>query len=155
MAFETKIGQAIRASLLAGMMLAAPGVAGTGIAKSSASLVVSGTVMGEHGATTQPSGAVNGTLDPDTRVLTYSVSYSGLSGPVVAAHLHGPAAAGKEAGVLVPIKAPYASPISGTATLTPAQVKALRAGEIYVNLHTAAHPDGEARAQLAASSVSG
>lgn len=148
-----KGGDALRTSLLTGMMLVAPALASAGLAHSSSSVGISGTIAGEHGTTTQPSGTVTGALDTKTRKLTFSIDYSGLSGPITAAHFHGPAGSGKEAGVLVPIKAPYASPINGTATLSPAEVTELRHGEIYVNLHTAAHPDGEARAQLVASTA--
>ena len=40
------------------------------------------------------------------------------------------------------------SPITGTATLTPAQAADLAAGKWYVNLHTAANPGGEIRGQV-------
>ena len=41
-----------------------------------------------------------------------------------------------------------ASPITGTATLTDAQVADLEAGKYYVNIHTAANRGGEIRGQL-------
>lgn len=67
---------------------------------------------------------------------------------MAAAHFHGPAKRGVDAGVLKPIDAPYDSPIKGQVTLDRAQVADLQKGLVYVNLHTAANPDGEARAQL-------
>ncbi len=76
------------------------------------------------------------------------VTYSGLTGPATAAHIHGPAAAGANAGVLVPMKAPLDSPIKGSATLTDDQVKELMAGQMYANVHTATNPGGELRGQL-------
>ncbi len=39
-------------------------------------------------------------------------------------------------------------PVSGTASMTDAQIADLEAGKWYVNIHTAAHPGGEVRGQL-------
>jgi CHRD domain len=92
------------------------------------------------------SGAATITLD-GTR-LTWSISYSGLSGPVTGAHFHGPAAAGSNSGVVLPFAGSLGSPITGTQQLTLAQIAQLRAGLWYVNLHTAANPGGEIRGQV-------
>jgi hypothetical protein len=94
-------------------------------------------------------GTFEGTLNKDTHKLQYRVTYSGLSGPATAGHFHGPAAAGQNAGVVVPFKSAE-SPISGDATLTPAQAADLLAGRWYVNIHTRANPGGEIRAQVTA-----
>jgi hypothetical protein len=109
---------------------------------------LTGTFATENMAKTTPSGMVSAKLNTTTDELTYSITYAGLSGPVEAAHFHGPAAAGADAGVLVPIPAPYHSGMTGSAKVTPAIAKDLEAGKTYVNLHTAAEPMGEARAQL-------
>ena len=98
--------------------------------------------------TTGGSGSVETTFDKSTNVLTWSVAYSGLSGPVTAGHIHGPAPAGTNAGVVIPFTGDLASPIKGKATLTAAQVADLSAGRYYVNLHTAKNPGGEIRGQL-------
>ena len=98
--------------------------------------------------TTAGKGNIDATLDTATKTLTYDVTYSGLTGPATAAHLHGPAAPGANAGVLVPFSPPLTSPIHGTATLTDAQVSDLTAGKVYANVHTAANPGGEIRGQL-------
>ena len=93
------------------------------------------------------SGSVTASYDTASKVLTWDGSYSGLSGPATAAHFHGPADAGKNAGVAVPI-APASSPLHGTATLTDAQAADLMGGRWYVNVHTEANKGGELRGQL-------
>ena len=80
--------------------------------------------------------------------LKWTVTYSGTTGPVTAGHFHGPAAAGANAGVVLPFSGSMASPIEGSATLTQAQVDQLKAGTWYVNLHTIANPGGEIRGQV-------
>ena len=97
--------------------------------------------------TTDGKGTATATLDTDTKVLTYSADYTGLTGPATAAHFHGPALPGANAPVVVPFNPP-ASPIHGTATLTDAQMADLMAGKWYANVHTASNPAGEIRGQL-------
>jgi hypothetical protein len=96
--------------------------------------------------------AATGTADIDydaaTKKLTWKLSYSGLSGPATAAHFHGPAESGKNAGVAVAIPNATSSPAEGSATLTDAQAADLEAGKYYVNVHTAANPGGEIRGQV-------
>ena len=94
------------------------------------------------------SGVVVTKLDKGTRTLHWTVSYSGLTGPVKAGHFHGPASPGVNAGVVVPFTGSLSSPIEGSAVLTEAQVVDLTSGKWYANLHTAAHPGGEIRAQI-------
>jgi hypothetical protein len=87
-------------------------------------------------------------LDTGAKTVTWTVTYSGLSGPAVAAHIHGPAAAGKAAGVVIPLTGPLASPISGGAAVNDGQIGDLRAGLWYINIHTAKVPGGEIRGQV-------
>ncbi len=98
--------------------------------------------------TTQGKGTVTASIDTSTKMVTYKFDYSDLTGPATAAHFHGPAEPGANAGVLVPIPAPLTSPINGTATLTDAQMNDMLAGKTYANIHTAANPGGEVRAQM-------
>lgn len=100
---------------------------------------------------TSGSGAAVLTYDPATRRLTWSVTYGGLASDVTMSHFHGPAAAGKNAGVLIWISkqgTPPASPITGETTLTPEQAQQFMAGDWYINVHTKDHPGGEIRGQV-------
>lgn len=96
-------------------------------------------------------GLLVGTYDPATKKLTWDAHYDGLTGPATAAHFHGPAPAGKAAGVLIPIPTPINSPIRGEATLTEEQAKELTDGQTYFNVHTAKNPKGEIRGQVTVS----
>ena len=105
--------------------------------------------------TSTGTGTATVTYDASTKTVTWQGSFSGLSGPATAAHIHGPAEPGKNAGVIVPLSqkdVPFTSPFQGTATLTDDKAAALAAaltgGQAYVNIHTAANPGGEVRGQL-------
>ena len=100
---------------------------------------------------TTGTGTASLTYDPATHVVTWSVAYSGLSGPVTMGHFHGPAAMGANAGVQIWLTkqgAPSDNPIKGEATLTPEQAQQFTSGMWYINLHTQAHPGGEVRGQV-------
>ena len=92
-------------------------------------------------------GSAELTYDTASKKLTWKVTFSGLSGAATAAHFHGPAEPGKNAGVAVPIPG-TASPLEGSATLTDAQAADLTGGKWYVNVHTAANKGGEIRGQV-------
>ncbi|HXA23767.1 MAG TPA: CHRD domain-containing protein [Acetobacteraceae bacterium] len=94
------------------------------------------------------SGDALATLDTSSKQLTYTITFFGLSGPATAAHFHGPAAPGANAGVVVPIGTNPTSPVTGSATLTDAQIADLRAGRWYANVHTAENKGGEIRGQM-------
>lgn len=95
-------------------------------------------------------GEVTATYDTASKRLSWKGTYSGLTGPAMMAHFHGPAKPGKNAGLAVPIFSGAAakSPFQGAVTLTDAQAKQLLAGEWYVNVHTDAYKAGEIRGQL-------
>jgi hypothetical protein len=100
---------------------------------------------------TAATGTADLTYDPATRVVTWSVSYSGLSGAATMAHFHGPAAEGKNGPPVIWLAekgATVTNPIKGQATLTPEQAQQLTAGEWYINVHTQANPNGEIRGQV-------
>jgi hypothetical protein len=105
--------------------------------------------------TSSGTGTATVTYDAATKQVTWEGEFSGLSGPATAAHIHGPADPGKNAGVIVPLSTqgtPFTSPFKGSATLSDDKAAALAAalsgGQAYVNVHTAANPGGEIRGQL-------
>ena len=97
---------------------------------------------------TSGQGEAEVTYDTETRNLTWTITYSDLSGPPNGAHFHGPAEPGENAGVAVPIPEPLESPMEGEAELTEEQASQLMEGQWYLNIHTAQHPDGEIRGQV-------
>ncbi len=99
--------------------------------------------------TSKGTGTFAGDLDTSTKVLSYTLTFDGLTGPATTAHIHGPAAKGANAGVVTPLGtgAPT-SPVTGTATLTPDQIKDMAAGKYYVNVHTDANKSGEIRGSV-------
>jgi CHRD domain len=134
---------------VAALALAAAGCSTTGMSdkKMDGSMTVPMSAANSVPPNTSPA---TGTakVELDGMMLKWTVTYSGTTGPVTAAHFHGPAAAGANSGVVLPFTGPLASPIVGSATLTQAQVDQLKAGLWYVNLHTAANPGGEIRGQV-------
>ncbi len=89
------------------------------------------------------------TFDDTTSILSWDISWSGLSGTTTVAHFHGPAAPGVNAGVQVPlIGSPPDNPNIGSAMITMAQATDLLAGLWYVNVHSDAFTGGEIRGQV-------
>ncbi|MEJ0016200.1 MAG: CHRD domain-containing protein [Acetobacteraceae bacterium] len=132
-------------------LLAAAFAVGSLSAASAAMVEFRATLSGKSEVPVTPStgsGDVLATLDTATKKLTYTMTYMGLSGPATAAHFHGPAASGANAGVVVPIGTSPASPVTASATLTDAQIKDLEAGRWYANVHTEANKGGEIRGQM-------
>jgi hypothetical protein len=83
----------------------------------------------------------------ETGLLTWNVSWEGLSSLVVNAHFHGPALPSQNAGVQVGIDF-QSNPAVGSATITPEQADDLLAGLWYVNIHSKGFPAGEIRGQV-------
>lgn len=137
------------ATLATGLVLAGCSALSSGSANT---VVLGGQLSGANEVppvTTAGSGTVEARFDKTTQVLSWKVTFSNLSGPATAAHFHGPAAPGSNAGVVIPFSG-NTSPIEGSATLTPAQAADLLAGKWYANVHTAANKGGEVRAQITA-----
>ncbi len=95
-------------------------------------------------------GSADLTWNPSTRVVTWDITDSGLTGPVTMAHFHnGPE--GKNGPVVIWLtqKGTEATgAIKGEATLTPEQATQFEAGDWYINVHTKDHPAGEIRGQV-------
>ena len=95
-------------------------------------------------------GVMEGTFDTDTNTLTWTVTYSGLSGAPIGAHFHGPVSylgltPEENAPIQVATPGDLASPFHGTAKIDEAQAKDLKDGRWYFNLHSKNFPAGEIR----------
>jgi CHRD domain len=94
------------------------------------------------------SGLATMAYDTESRTLQWSVVHDGVSGRLIGAHIHGPADAGGNAGILVALDGINQNPIHGSAHLTEGQAKFMLDGLCYLNLHTDQHRGGELRGQL-------
>jgi len=114
-------------------------------------------------------GQFSASVNSSGTTITYTLRYSGLSGPAAAAHIHfgQRGVAGGVVAFLCGGDNKPACPASGTVTGTivssdivavpdqgiaagdlAAVLKAMRAGRTYVNVHTANFPNGEIRGQI-------
>jgi hypothetical protein len=95
---------------------------------------------------TQASGSGTITVKEDKSV-SGSVKTKGVNG--LAAHIH-EAPPGKSGPVAIPLekKSDNEFVVPEGSKLTDAQYQAFKAGNLYVNVHSAAHKDGEIRGQL-------
>lgn len=99
--------------------------------------------------TTNGNGTAFFRFDPQTNSLEWTVQFADLTGPATAAHIHGPAAEGENADVIIDLAAGGTeSPLQGTTVLSAEQANQLAEGEWYVNVHSEANPDGEIRGQI-------
>ena len=92
---------------------------------------------------TAASGSGTATLDTDTNLFSWNITFQDLSAAQTAAHFHGTAPQCDSAGVVITL--PNGSPIVGSATVTATQANQIRMGLWYVNVHTTMHPGGEIR----------
>src|SRR6187402_1145559 len=103
--------------------------------------------------TSSATGTIDANYSRFTKTLSYKVTFSGLSGPATAAHIHGLGEVGVTAGVLQTFS-PFPAAASGTysGTLFIDGVKFteeyLLGSRYYINIHTAAKTAGEIRGQL-------
>jgi len=104
-------------------------------------------------------GTATFTIASNGKSIKYTLSAKNLTGPVIAAHVHF-GKKGKAGPVIIPI-CPKACKLPKKGTLTSknftkaagvknfaAAVKAMKAGNTYVNIHTQKHPAGEIRGQI-------
>ena len=92
-------------------------------------------------------GSAEVSYDTDTGILTWTITFAGLTSAVSAAHFHGPASPGENGPIVVPLE-DLDSPAAGTATLTDEQAGQLLSEQLYLNFHTPAFPGGEIRGQV-------
>ena len=98
-------------------------------------------------------GTLTGTYNPSTYKVSYTVTWTGLTGAPTGMHFHGPAAVTENAAVLVAIPgytATTAGSYTGMADFTAGQGTNLTEGKVYVNIHSATYPGGEIRGQITA-----
>jgi hypothetical protein len=92
-------------------------------------------------------------LNDAQTMITVDESWSGLTTPANASHIHCCALPGTNAAVLFPFAGVPAATSGAipeqTFAITPAQVASLEAGLMYMNVHSTAFPGGEIRGQLA------
>ena len=95
---------------------------------------------------TMATGTAHFTVKDDMSI-SGSVKTEGVK--AIAAHIHD-GATGQNGPVAVPLTATGANEwsVPKDAKLTPAQLDRLKSGNMYVNVHSDAHKDGEIRAQL-------
>jgi len=134
---------------MAGFVFAAALLAGTASAEQMEMTIELSGDQQNPPVETDASGEAEVTFDTETRQLSWEMEHSGLSGDPTAAHFHGPADPGENAGVQVPMPDP-SSGSEGSAELTEEQAEMLMDGKLYINVHTEANPNGEIRGQVTA-----
>jgi hypothetical protein len=103
-----------------------------------------------NGSTATGFGTV--TLNAAQTQITVDESWTGLTAPASASHIHGPAGIGTNAPILFPFAGVPAA-TSGSIpeqvfNVTPTQVGYLQSGLLYMNVHDSTFPGGEIRGQL-------
>jgi hypothetical protein len=133
------------------------GLVGAGSARPQATAITVGAALNAAQEVPTPTGDLAGargafaatvTRSGNGATMAWQLSYSGLTGPAGAAHVH-LAPRGQAGGVAVPLCGPCQSPASGNANIDSAVLDALQSGGAYVNVHTATNAPGEIRGQLA------
>jgi hypothetical protein len=96
--------------------------------------------------TTTASGSGTITVNPD-KTVSGSVATTGVDATM--AHIH-MAPSGKPGPVIIPLQknGQYGWSVPAGAKLNDEQYQAFKSGGLYVNVHSAAHKDGEIRGQL-------
>jgi CHRD domain-containing protein len=138
---------AVIALLLSGLAFAA---AQGDTYKTSATLKARSEVPKPKGVPAGATGSFTGTaveLANDKARITWKLTFSHLSGPAIAAHIH-LAKPGKAGPVVLALCGPCTSGQKGRGMLTHAQFARLEAGAGYVNVHTTKNAGGEVRGQI-------
>ena len=148
-----KLRVLVPAVALAVALVAAVGAS----ARTQATTIQIRTVMNAAQEVPSPTGAVSsagGTFSAtvtksDTGAsISWQMSFTGLTGDAIAAHIH-TGAVGTPGPVVLALCGPCSTPASGTGTVPQAVLDAIQAGTAYVNVHTVTNKGGEIRGQLA------
>ena len=83
--------------------------------------------------------------------LRWRLSFSGLTGPAAAAHIHLALAGAANPAPAVPLCGPCRNGQTGSAKVSPAVARRIIRGGSYVNVHTPRNKAGEIRGQVASS----
>ncbi|UCB55033.1 MAG: CHRD domain-containing protein [Thiotrichales bacterium] len=102
------------------------------------------------GAGTGSSGTGLGLMEFDdvTKILSWNISWSGLTGTETVAHFHGPGAPGVNAPAIVTIDHTMNPSTGSSSPLTTGQESDLLSGLWYINIHSTFAPGGEIRGQV-------
>ena len=148
-----------RIALLTGLMaaLAVAGVAVVGVATAGSSgsvytyksTMIAGSEVPKPKAPAGAKGVFTATVTESgsTRLLKWKLTYSGLSGKAIGAHVH-KGKAGVAGAVLVPLCGPCTSGKTGQAKISKDVADLFERGLVYVNVHTNKNQAGEIRGQL-------
>ncbi|MBK8467238.1 MAG: CHRD domain-containing protein [Chloracidobacterium sp.] len=103
-----------------------------------------------NGSTATGTGTVS--VNAAQTQITVTLDWSSLSSNATAAHIHGPAAAGSNAGILFGMTGVPLSPTGSVPTqsfaISPAQLTQFQNGLFYWNVHSSTFPGGEIRGQI-------
>ena len=147
LAFTARIFTAAIPAAFAVLLLAGCSNSGSG---APANLVKTVTLSGAEEnppVTTAAAGTGSFTFDLNSGAVSGSVNTFGITAN--AAHIH-EGAVGVNAPVIVPLTqdAPGVWSVPPGMALSPSQLDSLRAGNLYVNVHSTANPGGEIRGQM-------
>ena len=144
-----KLVLAVAVAALGAMLAVSIGLGATkGTFKLTAKLSAKQEVPAPKGVPARATGTFTGKLVGNK--LTWKLTFSGLSGPAMAAHIH-LGKPGKSGNVIVPLCPPGCrSGKSGTTTVKKDVRDAIKKGLTYVNVHTKKNPGGEIRGQVKA-----
>jgi uncharacterized membrane protein YgcG len=137
---------------IAGLTL---GLAGLAVAAATGDTYTYSSALGPKGEVPKPSaparakGTFRATVveNGSTAAITWKLTFRGLSGKAVAAHIHR-GKAGIAGPVLVPLCGPCTSGKSGKTTIKKSIAELMELGRTYVNVHTAKNAAGEIRGQV-------
>ena len=98
-------------------------------------------------------GTADVNYNPQTKMLSFTVNYEGLTGKPTMAHIHGTAPRGSNAGVVHDLTGKLQKEVKGSfsdSVRVEGNIKedSLLSGFYYFNIHTPKHPAGEIRGQI-------